>query len=52
MAPYDTRSTDYGNLCTTPACIHLASEILWALAPNYTEIDPCTDFDKRKSPIS
>ncbi|KAF7542383.1 hypothetical protein G7Z17_g11618 [Cylindrodendrum hubeiense] len=46
MAPqnaYDPRPTD---LCTTPACIHLASEILSNLATNYTEIDPCTDFDQ------
>ncbi|KAH8669436.1 hypothetical protein BGZ61DRAFT_364096 [Ilyonectria robusta] len=34
------------DLCTTPACIHLASEVLWGLAKNYTEIDPCTNFDE------
>ena len=33
-------------VCTTPACIHVASEILWSLAPNYTAIDPCSNFDK------
>ncbi|KAH7145377.1 hypothetical protein B0J13DRAFT_501049 [Dactylonectria estremocensis] len=34
------------DLCTTPACIHLASEVLWGLAKNYTEIDPCINFDE------
>ncbi|KAL6365040.1 hypothetical protein LRP88_01018 [Fusarium phalaenopsidis] len=34
------------SLCTTPACIHIASEILGNFALNYTEIDPCTDFDQ------
>lgn len=33
-------------ICLTPACIHAASEILYNLAPNYTAIDPCTDFDE------
>ncbi|KAI5461589.1 hypothetical protein BGZ63DRAFT_404435 [Mariannaea sp. PMI_226] len=40
MAPYTT------DLCTSPACIHIASDILLGLAPNYTEIDPCTNFDQ------
>lgn len=35
-----------GGLCTSPACVHVASDILNTLAANYTEIDPCTDFDK------
>ncbi|RSM04172.1 hypothetical protein CEP52_006976 [Fusarium oligoseptatum] len=41
-------SSSYGenSLCTTPACVHIASEILGNLALNYTEIDPCTDFDQ------
>ncbi|KAH7118617.1 hypothetical protein B0J13DRAFT_680938 [Dactylonectria estremocensis] len=45
MAPsnYYSGSSD---LCLTPACINLASEILSNLATNYTEIDPCTDFDQ------
>ncbi|KAL9561383.1 hypothetical protein ACKAV7_014738 [Fusarium commune] len=43
---YGTRLADPNNLCMTPACIHLASEILGGLAPNYTEIDPCVDFDQ------
>lgn len=33
-------------LCLTPACIHIASEFLYNLAPNYQEIDPCTNFDE------
>ncbi|KPM37954.1 hypothetical protein AK830_g8591 [Neonectria ditissima] len=45
MAPHEiiARTSD---LCTTPACIRLAAEVLWSLAPNHTEIDPCTDFDQ------
>ncbi|KAI1344016.1 endothelin-converting enzyme 1 [Xylariaceae sp. FL0016] len=31
--------------CTTPACIHAASEILYNLSPDYKTIDPCTSFD-------
>ncbi|KAI0479103.1 peptidase family M13 [Xylariaceae sp. FL0804] len=31
--------------CTTPACIHAASEILYNLSPDYKTIDPCTKFD-------
>ncbi|KAI5459009.1 hypothetical protein BGZ63DRAFT_455861 [Mariannaea sp. PMI_226] len=46
MAPHHPRGYDLTDLCTTPECIHLASEILWNLAPNYTEINPCTDFDQ------
>ncbi|KAL0933355.1 peptidase family M13 (endothelin-converting enzyme 1) [Colletotrichum truncatum] len=48
MAPV-TNSTglDTGGLaCTTPACLGLAADIFFNLAANYTEIDPCTDFDK------
>ncbi|KAK3304769.1 uncharacterized protein B0T15DRAFT_419132 [Chaetomium strumarium] len=32
--------------CLTPACIHAASHILQNLAPNWAEMDPCTQFDK------
>ncbi|TEA12572.1 Neprilysin-3 [Colletotrichum sidae] len=46
MAPTDTTSLAAGNFCTTPVCLEIASDILQRLAPNYTEIDPCTDFDK------
>ena len=35
-------------ICTTPACVHIASEILVSLATNYEEIDPCTDFHECK----
>jgi len=33
-------------LCLTPACIHAASEYLYNLAPNYKQIDPCTNFEE------
>ena len=33
-------------LCLTPACIHAASEFLYNLAPNYQQIDPCTDIEQ------
>jgi endothelin-converting enzyme len=33
-------------LCLTPACIHAADKILTGLAPNYKDLDPCTDFDQ------
>ncbi|KAK1989833.1 peptidase family M13 [Colletotrichum falcatum] len=45
MAPAGP-NVDAGSVCTTPACITLASDILLSLAPNYTAIDPCTDFDQ------
>ncbi|GKT82149.1 peptidase family M13 [Colletotrichum tofieldiae] len=35
-----------GLICTTPACLGLAAKILFNLADNHTEFDPCTDFDK------
>ncbi|KAM0431000.1 hypothetical protein ACHAPT_005634 [Fusarium lateritium] len=35
-----TGSYSESSLCTTPACVHIASEILGNLALNYTEIDP------------
>ncbi|KAF4342467.1 endothelin-converting enzyme 1 [Fusarium beomiforme] len=34
------------SLCTTPACINIADEILGSMATNHTKIDPCTDFDQ------
>lgn len=34
------------NICTTPACVHASSEILYNLSPNYKDIDPCTDFEE------
>ncbi|KAJ8132689.1 hypothetical protein O1611_g937 [Lasiodiplodia mahajangana] len=33
------------SICTTPTCIHAASEILYNLSPNYKDLDPCTQFD-------
>ncbi|TGJ87311.1 hypothetical protein E0Z10_g1420 [Xylaria hypoxylon] len=33
------------SICTTPTCIHAASEILYNLSPDYKNIDPCTQFD-------
>ncbi|KAK1985049.1 peptidase family M13 [Colletotrichum cereale] len=45
MAPAGTNA-EAGSICTTPACIGIASEILASLAPNYTNIDPCTNFDQ------
>ncbi|KAI0200603.1 peptidase family M13 [Astrocystis sublimbata] len=33
------------SICTTPTCIHAASEILYNLSPGYKELDPCTRFD-------
>jgi hypothetical protein len=37
-----------GAVCTSPACVHAASEILMSLATNYTDIDPCADFAQCK----
>ncbi|CAJ0554865.1 Ff.00g133780.m01.CDS01 [Fusarium sp. VM40] len=34
------------NLCTSVSCIHIASEMLGSMALNYTEIDPCEDFEQ------
>lgn len=34
------------SLCQSPECVHAASNILYNLHPNYTNIDPCTDFDQ------
>ncbi|KLP17112.1 endothelin-converting enzyme 1 [Fusarium fujikuroi] len=42
MAPSSAAS----NLCTSASCVHIASEILGSLALNYTEIDPCEDFEQ------
>lgn len=39
-------TTTEGILCTSPACVHAASELLYNLAPNYQELDPCTDFEE------
>jgi endothelin-converting enzyme len=34
------------SLCTSSACIHAASEILYNLSPNYKNINPCEDFEE------
>nr|RBQ98330.1 hypothetical protein FVER53263_11912 [Fusarium verticillioides] len=41
-------SSGYGtnSLCTTPACIEIADDILGSMATNHAKIDPCTDFDE------
>ncbi|KAK4447204.1 endothelin-converting enzyme [Podospora aff. communis PSN243] len=33
-------------LCTTPACIQLAEDYVKNLAPNYKDLDPCTNFEE------
>ncbi|KAL2146836.1 hypothetical protein VTI28DRAFT_2317 [Corynascus sepedonium] len=33
-------------VCNTPSCVHAASYVLQNLAPNWVDMDPCTDFDK------
>ena len=35
-----------GDVCTTPACVHAASEVLYNLSPEYKELDPCTNFEE------
>ncbi|KAF5641760.1 endothelin-converting enzyme 1 [Fusarium tjaetaba] len=41
-------SSGYGanSICTTPACIEIANDILVGMATNHTKIDPCTNFDQ------
>ena len=51
MASLNVTASGNGNgssICTTVACQRIASVIVSALAPNYTNIDPCTNFDKCK----
>ena len=45
MAP-SWNSTGSSSVCLTPACLHASSEILWSLAPNWKNMDPCTEFDQ------
>jgi hypothetical protein len=33
-------------VCTSPACLHASSYILENLAPNWEQMDPCTEFDQ------
>ncbi|PNP84965.1 hypothetical protein FNYG_01662 [Fusarium nygamai] len=42
MAPSSVPS----DLCTSASCVHIASEILGSMALNYTEVDPCEDFEQ------
>ncbi|KAK3335873.1 hypothetical protein B0T19DRAFT_436694 [Cercophora scortea] len=37
-------STPSASLCTTPACLHASSNILWNMAPKWKQMDPCTEF--------
>ncbi|RGP61750.1 endothelin-converting enzyme 2 [Fusarium sporotrichioides] len=34
------------NLCTSTACLQLAADMKQSMALNYTEIDPCEDFEQ------
>lgn len=34
------------DVCSTPACVHASSEILYNLSPDYKNIDPCDDFEE------
>ncbi|RKF76155.1 Endothelin-converting enzyme 1 [Golovinomyces cichoracearum] len=40
------RKSSESKLCTTEACIHASSEILYNLSPNYKNIDPCLNFEE------
>jgi hypothetical protein len=42
----DSVNVEKAELCLTPACVHAASELLYNLAPNYKELDPCDDFEE------
>ncbi|KAL4810053.1 hypothetical protein BDV18DRAFT_130194 [Aspergillus unguis] len=44
--PKNDAQTEAPTICQTPACVNAASNILNSLDPNYTNIDPCTDFDQ------
>ncbi|GAB1312665.1 Membrane metallo-endopeptidase-like 1 [Madurella fahalii] len=33
-------------VCTTPACLHAASNVLQNMHPNWAQMDPCTQFDE------
>ncbi|KAH6621620.1 hypothetical protein B0J18DRAFT_231373 [Chaetomium sp. MPI-SDFR-AT-0129] len=33
-------------ICSTPACVHAASHVLSNMIPDWSSMDPCTDFDK------
>ena len=40
------RAASAQETCTTQLCKDYAKHIIGSLAPNYTAIDPCTEFDK------
>jgi endothelin-converting enzyme len=45
-APQPKKPDLESTVCLTPACVHASSEILYNLAPNYKEIDPCSNFEE------
>jgi hypothetical protein len=49
IIPRGSPGYDTNSLCTTPACINIADDILGSMATNHAKIDPCTDFDECKS---
>jgi hypothetical protein len=49
IVPYTVRSDGANGLCTTPACINIADDILGSMALDHGRIDPCTDFDECRS---
>ncbi|KAJ4121720.1 hypothetical protein NW765_004545 [Fusarium oxysporum] len=46
IIPRGSSGYDANSLCTTPACINIADDILGSMATNHAKIDPCTDFDE------
>ena len=40
------RPSPKASVCSTPACVHAASEILYNLSPDYQTLDACTDFER------
>lgn len=33
-------------VCLAPACLQVASNVVWESAPNWYKMNPCADFDK------
>ncbi|KAF4457921.1 hypothetical protein F53441_274 [Fusarium austroafricanum] len=46
IIPRSSPGYDANGLCTTPACISIANNILSSMDLDHAKIDPCTDFDK------
>ena len=44
-------SYDASSVCTTPVCVQAAQAILTYMSPNYTQIDPCTDWNTCKNQL-